>query len=769
MEMDTYQFTVDTKLFRELGELLVGRESIALAELIKNAYDADATEVRLYGENLDDPERGVIQISDDGIGMSDEEFRNGYLRIAGRIRSAGDRRSKRFKRRYTGEKGVGRLAAHKLATLLEIRSWKWNGRVLKSGLLSANEQGISATIDWKLVESLDTLDQITGTAALKVIPVNGSGEAGTEITLRRLRKRWTKIHLKQYYSEVLTLVPLDILSTPASRAFGGKLLFTTPKIRDVEEGSFTLTLQGSLKPDEELLAGIPESAALLIEIDCSAARGTVRFGVAPSGQFASDYPDASREIYEVPYQTALPDPDSDVALSFQARILERTPSLGTWPDYAQGIRVYMEGFRVPPYGESTDDWLRINSDYSTRGPRTARRLDRLSQYLPSGDPREGLVVRPTQTYSGAVFLRNDSAPGLEMLVNREGFLPGTSLDALRHIVRVGVDIATRLRYAATQGVKRARKEAAAEIRAGVDAGNPRQTPSSHVLSTRLDEIAGTIHSAREALAGNQYKQAASLITRLDPALEQTRSLVAEQTNETAMLRVLASLGTQLAAFHHEIASLVTTAETLVERLEALRRSGGLTPKQERLLEKAVESADGLRRGIDRQAVYLIDVTSIDARRRRSRQLLSERFSAACRLLGSSIENRQILIENEIPEDWKTPPMFPAEITMILTNMLSNAVKFAGQKGRVRIVAEEVDDALVFRMENSGKAVRLESCERWFEPFRTTTANVDARLGQGMGLGLTITRSMLDEYGGEIKFAPPSRQFATAVEVRFPRK
>src|SRR5206468_11771571 len=107
MELDAYQFTVDTKLFRELGELLVGRESIALAELIKNAYDADATEARLYGENLDDPESGLIQISDDGIGMNDEEFRDGFLRIAGRSRTSGDRRSKRFKRRYTGAKGVG--------------------------------------------------------------------------------------------------------------------------------------------------------------------------------------------------------------------------------------------------------------------------------------------------------------------------------------------------------------------------------------------------------------------------------------------------------------------------------------------------------------------------------------------------------------------------------------------------------------------------------------------------------------------------------------
>lgn len=43
-------FSVDTKLFRELGELLVGRESTALIELVKNAYDADATEVSIFGD-----------------------------------------------------------------------------------------------------------------------------------------------------------------------------------------------------------------------------------------------------------------------------------------------------------------------------------------------------------------------------------------------------------------------------------------------------------------------------------------------------------------------------------------------------------------------------------------------------------------------------------------------------------------------------------------------------------------------------------------------
>ncbi len=114
--MSHEKFTVDTHLFRELGELLVGRNSTVLVELIKNAYDADATMVIIDGRSLDDPKRGTITISDDGAGMSPQQFREGLLRIASRLKDGGQRRSARFKRRYTGAKGIGRLAAHKLRT-----------------------------------------------------------------------------------------------------------------------------------------------------------------------------------------------------------------------------------------------------------------------------------------------------------------------------------------------------------------------------------------------------------------------------------------------------------------------------------------------------------------------------------------------------------------------------------------------------------------------------------------------------------------------------
>src|SRR4051812_1232135 len=95
-------FTVDTHLFRELGELLVGRDSTALVELIKNSYDADATEVIVHGENLENAQKGRIVIQDDGVGMDIDVFRDGFLRIASRLKEASDRKSSLYQRRFTG-------------------------------------------------------------------------------------------------------------------------------------------------------------------------------------------------------------------------------------------------------------------------------------------------------------------------------------------------------------------------------------------------------------------------------------------------------------------------------------------------------------------------------------------------------------------------------------------------------------------------------------------------------------------------------------------
>ena len=76
-------FSVDSSLLFQLGEQLVAKSSVALGELIKNAYDADATQVSVQLIEVGDPEKpGEIFIEDNGHGMTFEEIRDGWMRIA---------------------------------------------------------------------------------------------------------------------------------------------------------------------------------------------------------------------------------------------------------------------------------------------------------------------------------------------------------------------------------------------------------------------------------------------------------------------------------------------------------------------------------------------------------------------------------------------------------------------------------------------------------------------------------------------------------------
>lgn len=276
-------FTVDTHLFRELGELLVGRDSTALIELIKNAYDADATEVIVYGEALSSPSRGFIRIRDNGIGMSENEFTTGFLRIASRSKETSTRRSPVHQRRYTGAKGVGRLAAHKLARLLTIESIRWDGsRPLSSGELKGAFHGIEATIDWDAVEEKATLDELDGTNAivLRRITAGSSARAGTTITLARLRKRWTETSHARFLEEVQAYAPPEKLVEPIPPSvLPESLLFDEPRIRDVRDSSNALSviLEGELAPPDDYWTALLSAANWVIEIDANKSTGKVRY------------------------------------------------------------------------------------------------------------------------------------------------------------------------------------------------------------------------------------------------------------------------------------------------------------------------------------------------------------------------------------------------------------------------------------------------------------------------------------------------------------
>ncbi|MCY3682148.1 MAG: sensor histidine kinase [Gemmatimonadetes bacterium] len=767
------KFTVDTHLFRELGELLVGRDSTALIELIKNAYDADATEVTVYGERLDNPDEGHILVIDDGVGMNSEAFEKGFLRVASRLKEQGERRSPLFQRRYTGAKGIGRLAAHKLARKLEIDS------VPQFPGSDGIREALNATIDWNKIEQYETLDDLDADAIrLETKPMRENTLSGTTLLLSQLRKAWTETERTRFFAEVQSFGPPLFLREPLPRSIIEKpLLFDTPVVRD--QGSdavvspFQVNLEGDFAAGEDYWALVAEVATWVLEIQAVPGSDEVVFAVAPTRKTREDNPEARG------FKQSLPHPIPGKGPYFEARILVREGYRGRqdqriWATRVSGIRVYMEGFRVLPYGEQEDDWLALNADYARR-PRQLEMLEKLRLSVEATDPDEGLTRLSNNNYFGAIFLTQEHCPSLRVLVNREGFIPEAGFDTLVQLVRTGIDLCTRARAAeAYERRQKRREDRRQESRAvmdqtdGIEADDTTDdSPETHELPNRLQDVTQLLKEARERLNEGDTKKAKVAVSAAMQKHGGTPELTADLWAERSLLHVLASVGTQMAAFVHEINALLGKAQTIERTLERLLKEGGLSRKQRRILRQLLTVTVDLKRGLERQAAYLLDIETPDARRRRSRQYLYERFDAAVRLIQHQAERRGIKIDNQIPPELRSAPMFSAELTAVFANLLTNAVKAAGEDGHILASASSENEQVQIRIQNTGTAVQLDEAEHWFKPFQSTTFEVNPVLGQGMGLGLTITRNLLENYGAVVKFVRPDSPFATAVEIALP--
>lgn len=755
-------FSVDTKLFRELGELLVGKNSTALAELIKNSYDADARNVIVSGTNLDDPTRGMIQIVDDGVGMNASQFRSGFLTIAGREKEAGGRHSSVLGRPFTGEKGVGRLAARKLGKYLEIETWPYSGRQAADGELLAEPVGVDAIIDWDAVEACRSLSEVEAAGAVQVQEGKTSAKspkAGTSITIRRLSAPWANSDVDEFQLELLSLLPLPAVASSVPKTFGERLIFDSLSPENADgRGQFSIHYEGDFSNVDAPKAADPTAANWVVEIDSDVGRGSIIYVVAPSSSVVDRY-EATRETVSVPIAA------NERSVSFRARIYERENQ--TWDPSVRGIKVYMEGFRILPYGGPQDDWLLIDQDYTDRQKQYLRRLVDFAQWLPEGREQEELAAKRNSSYMGAVILTRKGAPNLEMLVNREGFVPSREVSWLTKRVRLGIDLLQRVRYSTTQELKSARKRYLAEKRAvGEDV---EQAPSVLALRDAATKAAESLGDARESLARGDYDAVAKHLVEASAPQAQVAAITQEMGTEQAMFRILASVGAQLSAFSHEINSLVSLSGIVMRQLERLRDSSNVTTAIKTQLAATHQRASDLHHSLERQAIYLTDLSGIESRRRRVKNLFYERLASAVRLLQGARSRAGVEIESRLPRDLQSPPMFPAEVTALFTNLLSNSIKFAGKNGKILVRSLSNDSSTSVIFENTGVAVNLDESEKWFEPFKSTTSNVEAVLGQGMGMGLTIVRSILDEYGASVSFSAPSPGYATAIEMTFPER
>jgi HSP90 family molecular chaperone len=176
-------FKPRARMLLQLGEQLIKNESIAIIELVKNAYDADASCVTVTMNNIEDPSKGEIIIKDDGWGMDLETILNVWLEPGSNSKSqllAGNKRSPKG-RLPIGEKGIGRFGVHKLGNEIEMITKRKNGKECY------------VHIDWSEFKDTLYLNDIQIPVVERDTPlIFNEDEEGTILKIKRIKKIWKK-------------------------------------------------------------------------------------------------------------------------------------------------------------------------------------------------------------------------------------------------------------------------------------------------------------------------------------------------------------------------------------------------------------------------------------------------------------------------------------------------------------------------------------------------------------------------------------------------
>jgi len=129
--------------------------------------------------------------------------------------------------------------------------------------------------------------------------------------------------------------------------------------------------------------------------------------------------------------------------------------------------------------------------------------------------------------------------------------------------------------------------------------------------------------------------------------------------------------------------------------------------------------------------------------------LQSAIANAMTLVRGRAERHGIKLAAEIAPDVGAYEGDERKFKQIVLNLLTNAVKFTPEGGKVTMAAERVKGAYVFSVTDTGVGIAPEDHTRIFEEFRQV-GNDYARKAEGTGLGLALTRRLVELHGGTIR-------------------
>ncbi|MBT9142249.1 MAG: Sensory/regulatory protein RpfC [Dehalococcoidia bacterium] len=713
--MPRLNFTIDSALLRELGERLVGKPYIALAEMVKNSYDADAFEATIEFA----PEEDRIEVRDDGHGMTFDEFRDFWMRV-GTIHKTKKRVSKCLERPMTGSKGVGRLAVQFLAKNLKIVT------VPKE----YDSEWLEASVDWE--EAVQAGDLVDASVFYTEKTSPPPFEQGTSIVLSGLRDEWSEDEIKGLAGELWWLRPPFRSSSLAA------------------EGRFEINFQSPQREFEEVFE---EQIRAIMKIWTARLVGENKGGhVSLSLEFVGEPPQThTYNVADFPHNDGQFNREKNLNEGdFEIRFFGlryRQPhgiKVGEAREYFWkygGVHVYDGGFRLPYYGDPKNDWLLIEFDHAHRKFASELLPKKLqAQYAET----ERLRYLPTLgRVFGVVNVNTSREPNLQIIITRDRLAETVAFQDLMAMVRYAFDW-----YAfeeARRVFERKLKEAPVEP-----------------TSWKFERVEQVLEHYEPQIPEDVYQDLREKIQEATTAATASQEVALGQMG---LLGPLATAGISALAYQHELRKQFSTIESIVERIAEVRTSDASLRRSLESLREDLSSWLERARATNALFDYLADAENTETRRRFRAAEVVEEVQRQTAFLARGIK----VDVSEVDERLLLPEASLAEWSAIFQNVFTNAFNaMMDSEGRfLQVSSRSRGKSREILVQDTGLGVDLRDADRLFEPFeRGVEISRERRaLGYGgTGLGLTIVRLLADKINCKVGFVEPDEGFSTAFSV-----
>ncbi|WP_407517103.1 sensor histidine kinase [Elizabethkingia anophelis] len=728
LDESAVRFSVDAGIINRLGKELVGKQETAVSELIKNAYDADATEVNLIFENAWN-KGGVLTIEDNGHGMNREQLVNGFMRL-----SSSDKIhnpvSTKYKRQKAGKKGIGRFATQRLGEKLII--------------ITQTEQSpdaLKVVVNWD--DFATDKDLLTVSNKIEFIPK--TKENGTTLTIEGLREGWSDVMIKRVYrytSELLQPFPLS------------------KKKEEEKESSIDEGFKSHYyRNDNGNLVAIVDEEKAIFQHALAEIEGFVLDDGQGCWALKSDKLNFPQEVFAIGNNEKDKDDTTTPfnlikGVHFKAYYFVYDSSLfapGTFAFIREltaekgGIKLYRNGFRVLPYGEQGDDWLGLDK---------------------SNNRNVILAQHPNRNFLGFVEI-DDIENVFEETSSREGLIENENFHEL-------VNFIYRSLISAVMKVQelRGRKVTASQK------GYKKENPSEKVDDTieQIEELfkkpeTNNENSPESSKPEVTNERANELIVELKKAREEEKAKNQELIDENNMLRILAGLGLVIGEFVHEVKRFLPGFDADISFLKDAVKDYKEIYERTELLETNVKSFSAYTSYFDKTISRNVhrELESIELRdvvRDFEKVILNDLKRASIEMIPTKFEGYDLF----------TIPMHPSEWASILFNLYTNskkAIKRANSNGKIFIRCGKDENIVFLEFSDNGDGISKENEENIFNAFYTTSTVAnhtadDATALTGTGLGLKIVKDIIEFYNGEIYVSTPLDGYNTTIRIEIPK-